>query len=97
MTRTRALLIASGGLLLVFAAAPFLLSAYDLNLLGRFLALSLTAMGLVILWGEGGVLSLGQGVFFGLGGYALAMHLKLAAPASAGWCSAGGSAESMWR
>jgi urea transport system permease protein len=58
-------------------AAPWLLSAYDLNLLARFLALSLTAMGLVLLWGEGGILSLGQGVFFGLGGYALAMHLKL--------------------
>ena len=68
-----------GGLLLLAAVAPFVFSAYDLNLLGRFLALSLTAMGLVILWGEGGVLSLGQGVFFGLGGYALAMHLKLAA------------------
>ena len=35
-------------LLLLFAAAPFLVSAYNLNLLGRFLALSLTAMGLVI-------------------------------------------------
>jgi len=68
----------AGGLALLFAlVAPWLLSSYDLNLLGRFLALSLTAMGLVLLWGEGGVLSLGQGVFFGLGGYALAMHLKL--------------------
>jgi urea transport system permease protein len=69
----------AGGIALVLAiAAPWLLSPYDLNLLARFLALSLTAMGLVLLWGEGGVLSLGQGVFFGLGGYALAMHLKLA-------------------
>jgi len=64
--------------LLLTLVAPWLVSAYDLNLLGRFLAFSLTAMGLVLLWGEGGVLSLGQGVFFGLGGYALAMHLKLA-------------------
>ena len=68
-----------GALALILAlAAPWLLSAYDLNLLARFLALALTAMGLVLLWGEGGVLSLGQGVFFGLGGYAIAMHLKLA-------------------
>jgi urea transport system permease protein len=68
-----------GGLALVLAiAAPWFLSSYDLNLMARFLALSLTAMGLVLLWGEGGVLSLGQGVFFGLGGYAIAMHLKLA-------------------
>src|SRR5262245_60694687 len=68
-----------GGLALILAiAAPWLLTGYDLNLLARFLALSPTAMGLVLLWGEGGVLSLGQGVFFGLGGYAIAMHLKLA-------------------
>lgn len=70
---------ALGGLALLLAiAAPWLLSGYDLNLVARFLALSLTAMGLVLLWGEGGVLSLGQGVFFGIGGYALAIHLKLA-------------------
>jgi urea transport system permease protein len=69
-----------GGLFLLAAAAaaPFVLAPYQLNLLGRFLALSLTAMGLVVLWGQGGVLSLGQGVFFGLGAYAIAMHLKLA-------------------
>jgi urea transport system permease protein len=68
----------AGALALILAiAAPWLLSGYDLNLLARFLALSLTAMGLVLLWGEGGVLSLGQGVFFGLGGYAIAMHLKM--------------------
>jgi urea transport system permease protein len=63
--------------LLAAIAAPWVLDGYDLNLLGRFLALSLTAMGLVLLWGEGGILSLGQGVFFGLGGYAIAMHLKV--------------------
>ncbi|OCC22397.1 urea ABC transporter permease subunit UrtC [Croceicoccus estronivorus] len=69
----------AGGIFLALAvAAPWLLTPYDLNLLGRFLALSLTAMGLVLLWGEGGILSLGQGVFFGIGGYAIAMHLKLA-------------------
>ena len=70
---------AAGVLALILAVvAPWILSAYDLNLMARFLALSLTAMGLVLLWGEGGILSLGQGVFFGLGGYALAMHLKMA-------------------
>ncbi len=58
--------------------APWLISAYELNLLAQFLALSILAIGLVLLWGEAGILSLGQGVFFGLGGYALAMNLKLA-------------------
>ncbi|WP_426163442.1 urea ABC transporter permease subunit UrtC [Sandarakinorhabdus sp. DWP1-3-1] len=65
-------------LLVLAAAAPWLLSGYDLNLLARFLALALLALGLVLTWGHGGILSLGQGVFFGLGGYALAMHMKLA-------------------
>ena len=59
--------------------APWLISAYELTLLSQFLALSILAAGLVLLWGEAGILSLGQGVFFGLGGYALAMNLKLAA------------------
>lgn len=58
--------------------APWLISPYELSLLGRFLALAILAMGLVLLWGEAGILSLGQGVFFGLGGYAVAMNLKLA-------------------
>lgn len=66
-------------LFFALAAAPFLVSSYHLSLLGRFLALSVLALGLVLVWGRGGVLSLGQGVFFGLGGYALAMHLKLVA------------------
>jgi urea transport system permease protein len=64
--------------LIVAVFAPWLISAYELNLLARFLALSILAVGLVLLWGEAGILSLGQGVFFGLGGYVLAMYLKLA-------------------
>jgi urea transport system permease protein len=67
------------GLLLVVAAcAPLYLPAYELSLLGRFLALAVLALGISLIWGTGGILSLGQGVFFALGGYAIAMHLKLA-------------------
>lgn len=65
-------------LLLVAAAAPLLMSGYDLNLLARFMAMAILSLGLVLLWGHGGILSLGQGLFFGIGGYALAMHMKLA-------------------
>jgi len=61
------------------AALPFLIGSYDLNLIARFMALGILALGIVLLWGETGILSLGQGVYFGLGGYALAMHLKLSA------------------
>ncbi|MGP6157369.1 MAG: urea ABC transporter permease subunit UrtC [Vulcanimicrobiaceae bacterium] len=70
--------IGFGLLLLAGACAPLYLPAYELSLLGRFLALAVLALGISLIWGTGGILSLGQGVFFGLGGYALAMHLKLA-------------------
>jgi len=61
------------------ALAPLYLGPYHLLLAGRFLSLGVLAMGIVLIWGHGGVLPLGQGVFFGLGGYAMAMHLKLVA------------------
>ena len=63
-------------LLLIF---PLSLDLFRLNLVGKYLSYSFVALGLVMLWGYGGVLSLGQGVFFGLGGYAMAMFLKLEA------------------
>ena len=63
-------------LLLVF---PLALDLFRLNLVGKYLSYAFVALGLVMLWGYGGVLSLGQGVFFGLGGYAMAMFLKLEA------------------
>jgi urea transport system permease protein len=61
------------------ALAPLYLGSYELSLLGRFLAMSILAMGISLVWGNAGILPLGQGLFFGLGGYAVAMHLKLAA------------------
>lgn len=63
------------------ALAPLWLSSYTLSLLGRFLAMGILAVGVSLSWGYTGILSLGQGVFFGLGAYALAMHLKIVASA----------------
>ncbi|WP_310446900.1 urea ABC transporter permease subunit UrtC [Thiobacillus sp.] len=63
-------------LLVVF---PLLFDNFRLNLVGKYLSYGFVAIGLVMLWGYGGVLSLGQGVFFGLGGYCMAMFLKLEA------------------
>lgn len=60
-------------------AAPLYLSDFRLNLLAKFLAFAIVALGLDLLWGYTGVLSLGHGVFFGLGAYAMGMHLKLTA------------------
>jgi urea transport system permease protein len=56
---------------------PFVLPPFRLNLLGRFLALGIAALGVDLIWGFTGLLSLGQGIFFALGGYALGMHLSL--------------------
>ncbi|MEI8170292.1 MAG: urea ABC transporter permease subunit UrtC [Rhodoferax sp.] len=70
-------LLLLAGVLLVFF--PLTLDLFRLNLVGKYLSYSFVALGLVMLWGYGGVLSLGQGVFFGLGGYAMAMFLKLEA------------------
>ena len=59
------------------ADGPFSVSNFTLNLFGKFLAYAILALGLDLLWGYAGVLSLGHGVFFGLGAYAMGMHLML--------------------
>ena len=71
---------------LIFLIPPLLTvigQAFRINLLGRFLALAIVALGIDLIWGYTGMLSLGHGVFFALGGYALAMHLKLQIPPDA--------------
>ena len=65
--------------LLLAVVLPLALDIFRLNLVGKYLTYAFVAVGLVMVWGYGGVLSLGQGVFFGLGGYAMAMFLKLEA------------------
>ena len=64
---------------LLAVVLPLALDIFRLNLVGKYLTYAFVAIGLVMVWGYGGVLSLGQGVFFGLGGYAMAMFLKLEA------------------
>lgn len=69
-------LIVSGLVLLILA--PAFLSEFRLDLLAKYLCFAMIAIGIDLAWGYGGMLVLGQGVFFGLGGYAMAMHMKLA-------------------
>ncbi|KKL91235.1 hypothetical protein LCGC14_1896740, partial [marine sediment metagenome] len=64
---------------LILIVLPLTLDLFRLNLIGKYLTYAFAAVSLVLLWGYGGILSLGQGVFFGLGGYAMAMFLKLEA------------------
>lgn len=63
----------------IFMILPITLDIFRLNLVGKYLTYAFVAVGLVLCWGYGGILSLGQGVFFGLGGYCMAMFLKLEA------------------
>jgi len=58
-------------------AAPSVLPVFRLNLLGRYLSLAIVALGVDLIWGFTGLLSLGQGIFFALGGYCAAMSLQL--------------------
>jgi len=76
--RQRLLLIEVGvvvaiAFLLIFLM-PAVLTGVRLNQLGRFLALAIAALGIDLIWGYTGLLSLGHGVFFALGGYALVMR-----------------------
>jgi urea transport system permease protein len=68
----------AGAAVLLFAVAPVVLSDFRLGLLAKYLCMAMVAVGICLAWGRGGLLTLGQGVFFGLGGYAMAMHLKIA-------------------
>ncbi|WP_081683978.1 urea ABC transporter permease subunit UrtC [Granulicoccus phenolivorans] len=66
------------GIVVLFVLAPAGLSDFRLSLLARFLCVAMVAVGIGLAWGQGGMLVMGQGVFFGLGAYLMAMHLKLA-------------------
>lgn len=66
------------GAVVLFGVAPAALSAFRLDLLAKYLCFAIVAVGIGLAWGRGGMLTLGQGVFFGLGAYPMAMHLKLA-------------------
>jgi urea transport system permease protein len=57
--------------------APAVLSDFRLSLLAKFLCFAIIAIGIGLAWGQGGMLVLGQGLFFGLGGYCMGMHMKI--------------------
>jgi len=55
--------------------SPFHVSTYAVTVLGRYLCYALLALALDLVWGFCGILSLGHGAFFALGGYAMGMYL----------------------
>ncbi|WP_439116620.1 urea ABC transporter permease subunit UrtC [Metabacillus litoralis] len=71
-----------GVFFLILLIAPLLLTDFRMGLLAKFLCFAIIAVGLSLIWGFTGILSLGHGVFFGLGAYCMAMYLKLEASPS---------------
>ena len=65
--------------LVLLVWAPGSLSAFRLGNLGKYCTWAIAGVGIGLAWGRGGMLVMGQGVFFGLGAYGMAMHLKLEA------------------
>lgn len=63
--------------LLALVALPAVLDPFRLTLLAKYLCFAIVAIGLDLLWGYAGQLSLGHSVFFGLGAYLFGMSLKL--------------------
>jgi urea transport system permease protein len=76
---TVALLIAAAVIVPVLAATPsgfpLHIPAYIVPLLGKYLCFAILAVALDLVWGYCGILSLGHGAFFALGGYAMGMYL----------------------
>jgi urea transport system permease protein len=61
--------------LAVPATSPFSVSTYFVSLFGKYICYALLALSLDLIWGYCGILSLGHGAFFALGGYAMGMYL----------------------
>jgi urea transport system permease protein len=62
---------------LLLAIAPAVLTDHWLNNLGKYCCWAIAAVGIGLAWGRGGMLVMGQGVFFALGAYSMAMYLTL--------------------
>lgn len=63
----------------MLAVVPAVLPLFRTTLIARFMCYAVVALGLDMIWGYTGIMSLGHGVYFGLGAYCMAMYLKLAA------------------
>lgn len=61
--------------LLLPPASPLYVPTYVVSLFGKYLCYALLALSIDLIWGYGGILSLGHGAFFALGGYAMGMYL----------------------
>jgi urea transport system permease protein len=56
-------------------SSPFHLSDYAIALIGKIMCYAICALAMDLIWGYTGILSLGHGLFFALGGYVMGMYL----------------------
>ena len=75
-----AVLVSAGVVIPLLNALPAATGAlhfpdYLVPILGKFMCFAMVALALDLVWGYGGILSLGHGLFFALGGYAMGMYL----------------------
>lgn len=70
--------------LFLLVVAPATMSDFRLGNLAKYCCWAMAGVGIGLAWGRGGMLVLGQGLFFGLGGYAMAIYLKLEAAGPGG-------------
>jgi urea transport system permease protein len=83
MTTKRGLEIAGYALfIVVILLAPLVLGEFWLNRIAKYLVFGMLGVAICLSWGYAGILNLGQGLFFGIGAYMMAMSLKLASTTS---------------
>src|SRR6516165_1404416 len=58
---------------IVLALAPIVLGEWTLTQLAQYMAYGIFAMALAFIWGQAGILSFGQAIFFGIGGYSMGL------------------------
>jgi urea transport system permease protein len=83
MTTKRGLEMAGYALfIVVILLAPLVLGEFWLNRIAKYLVFGMLGVAICLSWGYAGILNLGQGLFFGVGAYMMAMSLKLASTTS---------------
>lgn len=78
-TKRDYLLILAIIIFIFLATAPIYMPMFRINLLGKYVCFAMVAIALDMIWGYTGILSLGHGVYFGIGAYCMAMYLNLEA------------------
>lgn len=81
-TNRKLQLAAYAAFILLLFLAPLFGDEFWLNRIAKYLVYGMLGTAIALTWGYAGILNLGQGLFFGMGAYMLAMSLKLASPTS---------------